>query len=146
MSFRRHSQWRLYNSLCRHTQWPAQPSTGFWISYRWAFRPEAMEFWIYTTFLSSIKTSFNGENWYPLGTHCWFSFHIRSRMLVQRNQGDRIKGKGSHKLEDTSDSLLLCLWDSRRPSGWIAWTRRRLHLGTPFSWIGNPSPGRLHFE
>ncbi|RVW22664.1 Sulfite exporter TauE/SafE family protein 3 [Vitis vinifera] len=53
-------------------------------------------------------------------------------------QGDCIKGKGSHKLEDTSDFSLLFMWDSSRLSGWIAWAWRRLHLGTLFLELGIP--------
>lgn len=76
-----------------------------------------------------------------VGTNCSISYTFWSHMLIQRHQGDCIKGKRNHKLEVASDFSLLLLWNSSWYGGWIARLRRWLHLGTPFPWTWNSPTG-----
>jgi len=64
-------------------------------------------------------------------------------MLVQGDQSDSIQREGNHKLEVTSDSTVLFVWNNCWNGGWTAWSRRRLHLGTSFSRIRNSSSGKV---
>lgn len=76
-----------------------------------------------------------------VGTYCCLCHTLWSHMLIQWKKGDCIQGKRDYKLEDTSDFILLFLWDSSWHGRWITWARRRVYLGTSFSWTGNSTSG-----